>query len=211
MKWICNKLLKLLAIVLSVSFISIHAPSTHLRILRAKVAPNVYKVMNLDQRVGGTGFSIKTALGKTVVLTNEHVCGIEAYKIVKTPTRKYRLKVLKVSTKHDLCIIEGLPEMGTLSLGNTSSIGDTIAIVGHPRLTPLQVSRGHITTDIMKEVFSEGILNVQYTNAPAYPGNSGSPVVNFFGNVVGILFAGYGPHMGMIIPVKDVKLFLDNN
>lgn len=44
-----------------------------------------------------------------------------------------------------------------------------------------------------------------------HPGNSGSPVVNFWGNVVGVAFAGSSDtNWGMMVPLKDVKAFLKN-
>lgn len=41
------------------------------------------------------------------------------------------------------------------------------------------------------------------------PGNSGSPVLNSFGHVVGVAFAGSpGSGRGLIVPLSDVKAFL---
>jgi S1-C subfamily serine protease len=47
------------------------------------------------------------------------------------------------------------------------------------------------------------------TTASAFPGNSGSPVVNIYGNVVGALFAGNNAtHFGYIVPLSSIKEFL---
>lgn len=47
------------------------------------------------------------------------------------------------------------------------------------------------------------------TSAVALPGNSGSPAVDMWGNVVGVLFAGDSEvHWGMLVTLKDVKDFL---
>lgn len=41
------------------------------------------------------------------------------------------------------------------------------------------------------------------------PGNSGSPVLDAYGHVVGVAFAGAeGTHRGFIVPLEDVKAFL---
>lgn len=48
-----------------------------------------------------------------------------------------------------------------------------------------------------------------YTTAVIYPGNSGSPAVNFWGNVVGVVFAGDNrSNYGYLIPLRDVYKFL---
>jgi S1-C subfamily serine protease len=48
------------------------------------------------------------------------------------------------------------------------------------------------------------------TNMLIQPGNSGSPVVNFWGNVVGVVFAGDRQMWGIDVSQPDVKEFLKN-
>jgi S1-C subfamily serine protease len=53
-------------------------------------------------------------------------------------------------------------------------------------------------------------LNTNQLTTISYPGNSGSPVVNVWGNLVGVLFAGNGGAIteSFIVPLKIVKDFL---
>lgn len=52
-------------------------------------------------------------------------------------------------------------------------------------------------------------LQSNMANVIAYGGNSGSPVVNFYGNVVGVLFAGSEqPTDSYLVPLEDIKRFL---
>lgn len=48
------------------------------------------------------------------------------------------------------------------------------------------------------------------TGVTIHPGNSGSPMVNFWGNVIGVAFASDDTNWGRIVPIQDVKAFLKN-
>lgn len=43
-----------------------------------------------------------------------------------------------------------------------------------------------------------------------HPGNSGSPVVNFWGNVTGVAFAGDDSNWGYMVSLEDINAFLKN-
>ena len=52
-------------------------------------------------------------------------------------------------------------------------------------------------------------LDSQPVTASIYPGNSGSPVFNKYGNVVGVAFASNEFSRGYIIPLSFVVNFLE--
>ncbi len=54
----------------------------------------------------------------------------------------------------------------------------------------------------VKDAYTTGII--------IHPGNSGSPLVNFWGNVIGVAFATDGTNWGRIVSIEDVKAFLKN-
>jgi hypothetical protein len=63
----------------------------------------------------------------------------------------------------------------------------------------------------------EVINNIISVTAPVYPGNSGSPLLNFWGQVVGLVFAtdAGGPSLpatfeGQVIRVEELKKELEN-
>lgn len=51
-------------------------------------------------------------------------------------------------------------------------------------------------------------INANLTTAVILPGNSGSPVVGFYGELVGVFFAGNQANWGLAVTLKDVKQVL---
>lgn len=218
----------------AVTGISLVAPRVWDRVIAAKIRPSVVKITLLDSRdKGGTGFGLKTDKGSFIV-TNAHICralqeGLGMVFIENDPEPKLS-RVLRISETADLCLmspVEGLP---TLSLADVPDIQDEVATFGHPLLNPQTISRGFIIAKNIGSVADEcdsgvkygkslithplygcmRIYNVYMTTIVAYPGNSGSPVVNIYGNVVGVLFAtNRMTNQALIVIYSDLKTFLE--
>lgn len=149
-------------------------------------------------------------------------------------------KVVYKDNIHDLCLIEGDKRLSPLDIGSNPSKGDFIHIVGHPGLRQLTVSSGeYIGPDFVtlldnvktraqcKGTVEEAppimqiLLGIEFlcirkyssfaTTAVAYPGNSGSPVVNKYGNVIGVLFAGSTQQErdNHIVPLRELVRVLN--
>jgi S1-C subfamily serine protease len=217
------------------SYMVLKASQFHRNYLRDKVGSKV--IMITDDRGGGTGFAIKTSKGKDLILTNSHICDMsENGKYLNTNVNgvSVRLDIIKKSKTSDLCLVSNPLKIKGLSMSDGLKIGEELAIVGHPMLYPLSLSRGEflgyteiqIVTKMLssysdkcetdeKEVptifgtFCLKSYDSGITNAIALGGNSGSPVVNFYGEVVGVLFAANNrSNWGIIVPLRDVEEFL---
>jgi len=236
-------LLNVLLITVIATLVVISGPPIHYKMLRSYVADNVVRVTNEDGSSGGTGFHVIAPSGKTYILTNSHVCGVSEDGVTVTIVkrdRKYIKKIVKDSEFTDLCLIEPLGGMTGLSVSYRASLGEVLAVVGHPSLFDITMSRGELISEQMVKVFShylpidkdgkmltndceqpkhtieEGlwgtacIVNVQayLSNIQILPGNSGSPLINFYGGVVGVAFAGTGANWGLFVTIEDINEFL---
>ncbi len=142
-------------------------PQVHRNFIRQYVGQKVVEIVKLDKNGkllgGGTGFSIRGPSGKKYIMTNAHVCdafkGSDTANIKLNSGETLQRKILQLSPLTDLCLIEGVDSLGTLELGKSIYIGETIMIVGHPLLMPLAVTEGDIIDTRIQEI-GLGIIGI---------------------------------------------------
>jgi len=148
-------------------------------------------------------------------------------------------RIVYIDKNHDLCLLEGDRRLDALTIGKIPNKGDFHYIVGHPGLRPLTVSSGEfvgngfvtLVQDVLKREQCDGTVyelnplemllfgqefvclkkfRAYHTTAVSYPGNSGSPAVDAYGNVIGVLFAGSteSERDNYLVPVTELKRVL---
>jgi S1-C subfamily serine protease len=80
--------------------------------------------------------------------------------------------------------------------------GDRVVVVGHPRGLTWTITTG-IATGV-RVALPDGLRYLQ-VSAQAAPGNSGGPVYNEFGEVAGIVVAGFQPHLVLATPLEALR------
>ncbi|MBR3561533.1 MAG: trypsin-like peptidase domain-containing protein [Oscillospiraceae bacterium] len=157
------------------------------------------------------------------IVTNAHVIagGTECYAVLANGTH-YAAKLVGYDAEQDLAVIKvsamGLP---TAEFGDSDqlTVGDTVYAIGNPLGVQL---RGTLTDGIVsainRDVMVDGIsMTLIQTNAALNNGNSGGPLINIYGQVVGINTMKMGDDgsmnvegLGFAIPVSFAAWMVDD-
>jgi len=170
----------------------------------------------------GTGM-ILTSNG--VVLTNNHVIAgatsITAQVDGSGP--KYTAKVIGTDPSHDVALLQlqGVSGLHTVAVGNSANVkvGDSVVAIGNaldlpglPTVTDGIVSalNRSITASDQLSGNTENLSGLLQTDAPLSPGNSGGPLVNGAGQVIGMNTAAAtgssaqsASNIGFAIPINE--------
>ena len=112
----------------------------------------------------------------------------------------------------DVCVLRPIAdtetpeEMEELERATPPAIGDPVSIIGAPLGLSLFRTDGYVAS--LKEAWAE---NYMLVSATAFGGNSGSPVLDAEGKLVGMLVAGAPvyPTISVVIPTYRIDAFLD--
>ena len=162
----------------------------------------------------GSGFII-TEDG--YVVTNYHVIsGASSVQVTLYNGDTYDATVIGGDSDYDVAVLKieasGLQPV-TLGESADVNVGDTVLAIGNPlgELT-FSMSSG-IVSCVNRAINVEGTpFNMIQVDASINPGNSGGPLMNLYGEVVGIVSAKYSTYssttvegLGFAIPIDDVK------
>lgn len=173
------------------------------------------------QRIGaGTGFIISS---DGTILTNKHVANdIEAeYTVIFADGTTYDAQLLGVDAFNDLAIvkIEG-NNFSIIELGDSDKIkiGETVVAIGYALGEYSNTVTTGIVSGLGRDVVTGGygsseiLAGVIQTDAAINPGNSGGPLLNLYGEVIGINTAvnREGQLIGFAIPINTAKRVVES-
>lgn len=136
----------------------------------------------------GSGFIVDA---KGYILTNEHVVEGSSRIIVGLQSgEKYRGRVIGVDEETDVAVVkidapQGLPTV-TLGDSNVTQVGDWVLAMGSPFGLDQTVTAGIISKKERETPFFTNFQRFLQTDAAINRGNSGGPLVNMRGEVIGI-------------------------
>jgi serine protease Do len=146
-----------------------------------------------------------------LVITNAHIISRGQTKVALKDGRKLAGRVLACDRERDLAALsidaEGLP---AIELGDSDQLspGQFVVALGHPWGIHGVATAGIFMgfgADHLKISYAPDLLAV---NLPLRPGNSGGPLVDAEGRLIGINTMMTGLDTGLAIPVNMAKAFL---
>ena len=153
--------------------------------------------MEQDVQSLGSGFIIEA---NGYIITNNHVVdGADEITITLPDNSKYKAKVIGRDKKTDLALIkvDAKKDLPFVTLGDSDAmrVGDWVIAIGNPFGLGGSVTQGIISARA-RSINSGPFDDFLQTDAPINRGNSGGPLFNTKGEVIGIASAIFSPSMG---------------
>jgi len=208
-----------------ISFLSPKATGSRaeLQLLNRKISETEKKLNNvttitnkLNQRAGGqedahfisggTGFLIDN---KGYLITNAHVVNNATQVVVQNSKGEYKARIIHIDRISDLAFLKiedddykpSGPLPYSISRGGTE-LAEEIFTLGYPR-EEIVYGQGYMSA---KTGFEGDTLTCQIAVA-ANPGNSGGPVLNKNGEVIGILSTRESKAQGVVFAIRSKNIF----
>lgn len=165
-----------------------------------KVPENVHFIS------AGSGFLIDT---KGYIVTNAHVLKGSGAVVVNSKGQEFNAAILHIDAEKDLAILKisdnEYQPLKTLPYGirrSNSDLGESIFTMGYPR-NDIVYGEGYLSA---RSGYNSDSLTYQL-QISANPGNSGAPVFNNSGEVIGILSTRQAQAEGVAFAVKSKNIY----
>ncbi len=202
--------------------VTVGDPMTFQEIART-VRPSVVGIVSMI--TDGTNFGTATGSGIIMtqdgyIITNAHVIdGASTVTVVLDDSTQLPAEVIGQDTKTDLAVLKiDADGLSAAQFGDSDAlvVGDTVVAIGNPYGLELAgtVTNGIISA-LNRDIEVDGrYMNLIQTNASINPGNSGGPLVNIYGQVIGINSVKIGSAdyegLGFSIPINSAKPVIDD-
>ena len=156
------------------------------------------------------------------LITNAHVIGNSktayAIRVVTSDGKEYKAGVVGYDSRTDIAVLkmDDAKNLTAANFGKSSEleVGQDIIVVGNPGGLDYQntTTKGVISA-LDRKLSSSSLTKYIQTDAAINPGNSGGPLVNYYGQVIGIttskIVSETYEGMGFAIPSDTVKNIVD--
>ncbi len=154
-----------------------------------------------ERRGTGSGFIVSS---DGIILTNAHVVeGADELTVRLTDNREFKGKVLGSDKKTDIAVVKiEAKDLPVLKIGSSENlkVGEWVAAIGSPFGLENTVTAGIVSAKSRSLPSDRQYVPFIQTDVAVNPGNSGGPLFNMKGEVVGInsqIFSTSGGFMGL--------------
>ena len=168
-----------------------------------------------DEWYAGTGWPLETADG-VVYITNHHVVAgcetvgnnyVELLDGDSPETGTYwPAEVIAYDRDKDLAVITSGLNLKPFNTSSDAQTGHWVMAVGNPRGLIKSVNFGSVTNFAEVEPWWASIIDAIYTDAAINEGNSGGPLINSAGEVIGIISGGEGDAQNLNFAIRTKEL-----
>ncbi|MFA5946068.1 MAG: trypsin-like peptidase domain-containing protein [Patescibacteria group bacterium] len=171
---------------------------------------------------GGSGFFVSA---DGYVVTNAHVVHDDTaeYTVFSNDGTKYDAKVIAKDTVLDIALLKvDAKDAKFLAFANSDEVqvGESVIAIGNALGEYRNTVSAGIVSGLARSVLAstgyggaETLPNVIQTDAAINPGNSGGPLLDLYGNVIGVnvaASAGSAENIGFALPANAVKKAIDS-
>ena len=168
--------------------------------------------------VSGSGFVIGSNGSSSYILTNYHVIdGVSDIKVFFSDGKSYDATLVGGEKENDIAVLKiDVGNLQTVTLGDSDqlNVGEDVYAIGNPlgELT-FTFTGGYVSAKDRSVTMSDGtVMNMLQTDTAINSGNSGGPLFNEYGQVIGIVSAKLSSSsnseasvegLGFAIPIND--------
>ena len=170
--------------------------------------------------VSGSGFVISSNATSSYIVTNYHVINnVQDIKVFFANGDSYDATLVGGEEDNDIAVLRiEVGNLQTVTLGNSDAlnVGENVYAIGNPlgELT-FTFTGGYVSAKDRSVTMSDGtVMNMLQTDTAINNGNSGGPLFNEYGQVIGIVSAKLSSSssseasvegLGFAIPINDVR------
>lgn len=181
----------------------------------AKTYKSVVSISCSDTGFGGSGFILSS---NGYVVTNYHVIeGSSKITVTTYDEKTYAASAVGYDAANDIAVVKiEADDLNAVTLGSSDDliIGDQVVAIGHPLgIETATLTVGYISAKDQSISTEGSVINMLQTDAAINSGNSGGPLFNMKGEVIGITTAKYSgttdsgaiiESIGFAIPIDDI-------
>jgi S1-C subfamily serine protease/Tfp pilus assembly protein PilF len=185
----------------------------------SKKGSNSNLIPDNSEAASGTGFAISS---NGYIVTNHHVINgakkIEIRGVNQNYNQSYSAEVVISDERNDLAIIRiNDPLFSSLGIipyalrNNLADVGENVFVLGYPLTTTMGTEVKLTNGIISSKTGFQGDISTYQISAPVQPGNSGGPLFDNSGNLIGIVNAKHGmaENAGYAIKVSYLKNLIE--